>query len=297
MRTPRWITQHLAALRALIVLTVLTGIIYPLVIFGVAQIPGLQHKADGSLVKVGDTTVGSSLIGQAYTDSNGNPLVQYFQSRPSEAGDGYDPTATSASNLGPESVIDTLPDPSVKGDTGKQALLSTVCSRSVAVGKLEGVSGARPFCTSDGTGAVLVVVRAGGIPSGAITAVYSVNQECPAVPFIRTYRGVAVQCATYGTDYTKLGTVTPIRGDAPAHPAVPSDAVTASGSGLDPDISPAYADLQAARVARIRSTTVASVDHLITTYTTSRGLGFMGEPAVNVLELNLALDRDFPYHP
>jgi potassium-transporting ATPase KdpC subunit len=297
MRTPRWITQHLAALRALLVLTVLTGIIYPLVILAIAQIPGLQHKADGSLVKVGDTTVGSALIGQAFTDSNGNPLVQYFQSRPSEAGDGYDPTATSASNLGPESVVDTLPDPSVKGDTGKQALLSTVCGRSLAVGKLEGVSGARPYCTSDGLGAVLVVVRAGGVPTGAITAVYSVNQECPAVPFIPTYQGVAVRCAQFGTDYTQLGTVTPIRGDAPAHSAVPSDAVTASGSGLDPDISPAYADLQAPRVARVRGTTVAAVDHLIGTYTTSRALGFMGEPAVNVLQLNLALDRAFPYHP
>ncbi|HEY2795261.1 MAG TPA: potassium-transporting ATPase subunit C [Micromonosporaceae bacterium] len=297
MRIPSWITQHIAALRALLVLTVILGIVYPLVLTGVAQIPGLRSKADGSLVKVGDSTVGSSLIGQSFTDAKGNPLVQYFQSRPSDAGDGYDPTATSASNLGPESVVDTLPDPSVKGDTGTQALLSQVCSRSLAVGRLEGVSGARPYCTADGLGAVLVVVRAGGVPGGNVTAVYSVNQACPATPFLSTYDGVAVQCAKFGTDYTALGTVTPIRGSAPARPAVPSDAVTASGSGLDPDISVAYAHLQAPRVARERNTTVANVDSLIDTYTTGRALGFMGDPAVNVLQLNMALDRRYPYRP
>jgi K+-transporting ATPase ATPase C chain len=296
MRIPSWITQHLAALRALIVLTVLTGIIYPLVITGVAQIPGLQHKADGSLVKVGDTTIGSSLIGQAFTDAKGNPLIQYFQTRPSDAGDGYDPTATSASNLGPENVVDTLPNPADKTDTGTQSLLTQVCTRSLAVGTLEGVSGARPFCTADGLGAVLVVVRAGGTKDGKITAVYSINQECPAVPFVSTYKGVAVQCGKYGIDYTTLGFITPIRGNAPAHPAVPSDAVTASGSGLDPQISPAYAQLQAPRVAKARGVGVATVDQLVKKYTTGRGLGFMGEPAVNVLQLNVALDQKYPYH-
>jgi K+-transporting ATPase ATPase C chain len=144
---------------------------------------------------------------------------------------------------------------------------------------------------------VLVVVRAGGVPGGNVTAVYSVNQACPATPFLSTYDGVAVQCAKFGTDYTALGTVTPIRGSAPARPAVPSDAVTASGSGLDPDISVAYAHLQAPRVARERNTTVANVDSLIDTYTTGRALGFMGDPAVNVLQLNMALDRRYPYRP
>ena len=296
MRIPSWISQHLAALRALIVLTVLLGIIYPLVITGIAQIPGLRHHADGSLIKVGHTTVGSSLIGQSFTDDKGNALVQYFQSRPSAAGDGYDPTATSASNLGPENVVDTLPNPADKTDTGTQSLLTQVCTRSVAAGKLDGVSGARPFCTADGIGAVLVVVRAGGLPTGKITAVYSVNQQCPAVPFIASYRGVPVQCGRYGVDYTKLGTITPIRGNAPAHPAVPADAVTASGSGLDPQISTAYAHLQAPRIARVRGTSLGTVDSLITKYTVGRALGFMGEPAVNVLQLNIALDKQFPYH-
>jgi K+-transporting ATPase ATPase C chain len=296
MRVPSWISQHIAALRLLIVATVVLGIAYPLVITGIAQIPGLQHRADGSMVTVGDKTVGSSLIGQSFLDDKGNPLVQYFQSRPSNAGDGYDPTATSASNLGPESVVDTLPDPSDKSDEGKQSLLTEVCSRSLAVGKLEGVDGSRPYCTSDGVGAVLVVVHAGGAPHGKVTAAYSVNQECPATPFVATYAGVAVQCAKFGTDYTKLGVVTPMRGNAPAHPPVPPDAVTASGSGLDPEISTAYADLQAKRVAQARGVDVAAVDQLIKKYTSPRSLGFLGEPGVNVLDLNLALDRQYPFH-
>ncbi|GIH20506.1 potassium-transporting ATPase subunit C [Rugosimonospora africana] len=294
MRLPSWISQHLAALRALLVLTVVLGIVYPLVITGVAQIPGLKHNADGSMVKAGDTTVGSSLIGQSFTDKDGNPLVQYFQSRPSAAGDGYDPTSTSASNLGPESVVDTLPDPANKDDTGTPSLLTQVCSRSLAVGQLEGVDGSRPFCTSDGVGAVLAVFYRDG-STGPVTRVVSLNQECPATPFISEYKGVKVECATFGDDYSK-GVVTPIRGDAPDHPAVPSDAVTASGSGLDPQISVAYADLQASRVARERGTSVDNVKKIVSQYTTGRALGFMGEPAVNVLQVNLALDKQYPYH-
>jgi K+-transporting ATPase ATPase C chain len=99
MRLPSWIGQHLAALRVLLVLTVIVGLIYPLAIAAVAQVPGLNGKADGSLVAVNGKTVGSSLIGQSFTDADGKALVQYFQSRPSAAGDGYDPTATSASNI------------------------------------------------------------------------------------------------------------------------------------------------------------------------------------------------------
>jgi len=293
MRLPSWISQHLAALRVLLVMTVLLGLLYPLVIFAVAQLPGLKGNADGSLVKVGDKTVGSALIGQSFTDDKGNALVQYFQSRPSAAGDGYDPTATSASNLGPESVVDTLPDPSVKDDEGKQSLLTQVCSRSKAIGELEGVDGSRPYCTGDGVGAVLAVFYSGG-SSGTVTRAVSLNEACPATPFVATYEGVTVECAKFGEDYTK-GVVTPIRGSAPDHPAVPADAVTASGSGLDPQISIAYAKLQAPRVAKARGTDVAAVQKLIEKYTSGRALGFMGEPGVNVLQLNVALDAQYPY--
>ena len=86
----------------------------------------------------------------------------------------------------------------------------------------------------------------------------------------------------------------PIRGDAPANPAVPADAVTASGSGLDPDISPAYANLQAPRVAKIRNLPVDRVRQLIRDHTEQRALGFLGEPGVNVLQLNMDLDRTAP---
>jgi potassium-transporting ATPase KdpC subunit len=298
MRLPSWIRQHLAALRAVLVLTVVCGVAYPLAITGIAQLPGLQSKADGSMIEdAAGHVVGSKIIGQSFTDADGSPLVQYFQSRPSAAGDGYDPTATSAGNLGPEDVVDTLPSPAHKNDTGTQSLLTQVCSRSLSVGELEGVSGARPFCsTPGGLGAVLAVFGPRGA-SGEITdvtRVVSVNEECPATPFISTYRGVRVECAEYGKDYA-AGQIVPVRGDAPSDPAVPADAVTASGSGLDPSISPAYADLQAARVAEARGIPREDVLKLIEDTTTGRFLGFFGEPAVNVLELNLDLDRDYPY--
>jgi K+-transporting ATPase ATPase C chain len=296
MRLPAWLAHHLAALRALLVLTVLTGVLYPLAITAIAQVPGLKHKADGSMVTAADgKVVGSALIGQNFTDKDGKPLVQYFQSRPSAAGTaGYDPTATSASNLGPESVVDTLPDPAKKDDTGKQSLLTQVCSRSKAVGDLEGVDGRRPYCTPDGVGAVLAVYHRDGL-TGPVTRAVSLNEACPATPFVASYQGVTVECAKFGEDYSH-GTVTPIRGDAPATPAVPADAVTASGSGLDPAISPAYATLQAARVAKARGVDAAAVLKLVDANTAGRALGFLGEPTVNVVQLNVDLDRQYPYH-
>ncbi|MBO3748887.1 potassium-transporting ATPase subunit C [Streptosporangiaceae bacterium NEAU-GS5] len=268
-RLPSWIRRHIAALRALLVLTVATGVIYPLVTTGVAQ--ALFHgKANGSLIEKGGKVVGSAIIGQSFEGHR-----QYFQSRPSAAGDGYDLLASAAGNLGPEDVVDTK---------DRQSLLTQVCARSKAVGELEGVSGARPYCTSDGVGAVLKVFPA----VGAVTRAVSVNQACPATPFIAEYQGVKVECAKPGEDYS-TGRTVPIKGNGVA--VVPPDAVTAGGSGLDPQISVEYAQLQAPRVARERGIPVDRVNALIKQYTTGRALGFMGRPAVNVLELNLALDR------
>ncbi|MBI5340112.1 MAG: potassium-transporting ATPase subunit C [Mycolicibacterium rufum] len=280
--------QHWAALRALLVLTVILGIAYPVFIWLVAQLPGLSHRADGSVVEVDGEPVGSSLIGQSFTTADGTALPQYFQSRPSAAGDGYDPMATSASNLGPESIVDT-PD--------KASLLTLVCSRSKAVGELEGVDGLRPYCTGGGVGAVLSVFGPRDA-RGAVadpTRVVSVNEACDTVstPFVDTYEGVRVECAKSGEDYS-AGQIVPIRGSAPADPAVPADAVTASGSGLDPHISPAYADLQINRVAQARGVSPGAIRAVVADHTSSRTLGFLGEPRVNVLELNLALDEQYP---
>jgi K+-transporting ATPase ATPase C chain len=291
-RLPSIVRQHLAAFRVLLVLTVITGIAYPLVITGIAQLPGLKDKANGSFVRNAQgQIVGSREIGQLFTDSKGNPIPKYFQSRPSAAGDGYDPTSTSASNLGPESILDTLPDPSVKDDTGKQSLLTQVCARSLAVGQLEGVDGRRPYCTVGGVGAVLAVFYAQPGYTGAVARVVSVNEACPATPFQATYAGVKVECAKYGEDYSS-GKLTLVRGPGKGEGnPVPPDAVTASASGLDPDISPAYAYLQVTRVAKARGLDVATVRALVAQHVDGRALGFMGEKTVNVLDLNLALDK------
>jgi len=172
--------QYTAAVRILVLFTVVLGVAYPLAVTAVAQVPGLKSRADGSLVTTGGQVVGSRLIGQPFTDAKGNALVQYLQTRPSAAGTGatgYDPTASGASNLGPESVLDTLPDPAKPGDTGKQSLLTQVCTRSQTVGALEGVDGARPFCTPGGVGAVLAV-----FPPARATRAFSPGSSASTKP-------------------------------------------------------------------------------------------------------------------
>jgi K+-transporting ATPase ATPase C chain len=302
--TPSWIRPHLASLRALGIMTGVCGFLYPMVVTGIAQVPGLRDKAEGSLVSSGGHIVGSAFIGQSFSDSKGNALPQYFQPRPSDAGtgNGYDPTASGGSNLGPESVVDTLPDPTAKAGTpaatGTQSLLTQVCSRSAAVASLEGLpasDGVRPYCTPGGVGAVLAVFgprnTAGAVTD--VTRVVSLNEACPAVPFVTTWQGKPVECAKPGEDYS-AGLVVPVRGDAPATSVIPPDAVTAGASGLDRDISPAYARLQAPRIAKQRSMPLAEVMNLIAAHTTGRALGFMGDPAVDVFGLNRALDQLHP---
>ena len=292
MKFSNIIRQHWAALRALLVLTVIVGAAYPALIWLVAQLPGLRDNANGSVIVADGKPVGSSLIGQLFTDADGNALPQYFQSRPSAAGDGYDPMATSASNLGPESIVDR-PD--------KPSLLTLVCTRSVAAGELDGVDGSRPYCTGEGVGAVLSVIGPrdiSGPHAGEVvrpTRVVSVNEPCATTPnpFVANYQGVQVECAKPGEDYG-IGQIVPVRGAAPADPAVPADAVTASGSGLDPDISPAYAELQVNRVAAARGISAEQVREVVAAHTDGRALGFMGEPTVNVLAVNLALDQLTP---
>lgn len=277
------VIRHWAALRALLVFTVILGIAYPLLIWLIAQLPGLRWGADGSIINRSGDPVASALIGQAFTDADGNPLPQYFQSRPSASD--YDPLATGGSNLGPEDIVDT-PD--------RTSLLTQVCARSAAIGRLERVSGARPFCTGSGVGAVLAVMGP-RTPRGDVvhpTSVVSINESCTSTthPFLVSYNGVTVQCATPGVDYS-TGQIVPVRGDAAEQPQVPADAVTASGSGVDPDISPAYAELQIPRVAQVRHLSVGEVRALVDKHRRGREFGFLGQERVNVVALNLDLDQ------
>jgi K+-transporting ATPase ATPase C chain len=214
--------QILPAVRMLVIMSVVTGLLYALAITGVAKVitPG---KSDGALVSAGGKVVGSKVIGQAWVDAKGEPLPQYFQSRPSAATTnaeaGYDPSISLGSNLGPNNPC-FAPDPKVA-------------------------------CRDD---------HGAKIPPIVVTRV-------------RAYR-----------------TLNGLRSDQ----LVPVDAVTASGSGLDPHISIANARLQARRVATERGISAARVRTLIDRYTDQRALGILGEPGVNVLELNLALDRIAP---
>lgn len=286
MRSADLVRQHWAALRALLVLTVILGIGYPLGIWLVAQLPGLHSRAEGSIITDAGRPVASALIGQSFTDSAGNPLPQYFQSRPSVGG--YDPTATGGSNLGPEDIVD---------HPGRTSLLTQVCTRSAEVGRLEMVDGTRPFCTRGGVGAVLSVMGPRDI-RGMVdrpTRVVSVNEPCDAVsqPFLDSYAGVRVECARDGEDYS-IGRIVPVRGVAPARPQVPPDAVTAGASGLDPDISPDYAAIQIDRVARVRHATRDQVQAVVAEHRSGRTLGFLGEPRVNVVAVNLELDQKYP---
>lgn len=284
--------MYWAAFRTLLVLTAITGLGYPLLIWLVAQHPGLHDKAEGSILTVNGAPVGSRLIGQLFTDSGGNALPQYFQSRPSAAGDGYNPLSSGASNLGPESIVDA------SDEGAKPSLLTQVCTRSAAVARLEGLekkAGIRPFCTGGGVGAVLSVIGPRDNHGNVIqpTRVVSVNEPCPTTPFLTIYEGVRVECAKHGEDYS-IGQIVPIRGVLTANPAVPADAVTASGSGLDPNISLAYADIQVARVAKTRHVSPDRIREVIAQHRSGRTLGFFGEPCVNVLQLNLQLDHRYP---
>ncbi len=198
--------QLLPAIISMVLFTVLFGLVFPLVITGIGQV-AFHDKANGSIVEQNGKKIGSSLIGQAFTDAKGKPLPQYFQSRPSAAlgasGDtaaGYDPTYSSGSNYGPTNPT----------------FLKLVAARVKAYRKLNGLS---------------------------------------------------------------------------VDTKVPVDAVTASASGLDPDISVANARLQAKRIADERGVSESKVNQLIDDNTSGRTLGVMGEKTVNVLALNRALDR------
>jgi K+-transporting ATPase ATPase C chain len=194
---------------ATIVLAVIVSAIYPLVVWGISQVL-FHNKANGSLVVDKDGKVrGSFLLGQSFASEG------YFQPRPSAAGSGYAPDASSGTNLGPTSskLIEGVPDDPATKDTDE------------------------------------------------------------------TFAGVK----QLAEQYRKANGLS---ADIP----VPADVVTRSGSGLDPHISPANALLQAPRVAKARTMSLDDVKRLIDQNTDGRGLGLLGEPGVNVVRLNLALD-------
>jgi K+-transporting ATPase ATPase C chain len=189
--------QYWVALRAMIVLTIAVGIVYPLVITAIALLAPAQ--SGGSLLSVDGKTVGSSLIGQSFTDKKGNAIPEWFQSRPSAAGKGYDATASGGSNQGTES----------------ETLIAAIKERRAAIAKSDGVD-----------------------PK-----------------------------------------------------SIPADALTASASGLDPQISPAYAREQVNRVAAARHLPEARVAALVESFVRGPELGYIGDPTVNVLRLNIALAK------
>jgi K+-transporting ATPase ATPase C chain len=199
---------------AIVVLTVILGIGYPLVMTAISQV-AFPSRADGSQVKVGGRVVGSRLIAKAFVidtgkkDSDGNPITRpdprYFQPRPSQTG--YSATTTFFSNRGPNSAV------------------------------------AR-FFYRDQLNAYLALE------------------------------------GRFDPDLTAA--------------KVPVDAVTTSASGVDPQISQANARIQAHRIASVRRLPLGRVDALVDDNTDGRFLGVFGEPGVNVLELNLALDKEAP---
>ena len=258
MRTALFGRHLVTSLVMLAVVTVALGFGYPLVVTGLSQL-FFRNQADGSLLYRDGTLTGSALLGQEFTDSKGNPLPRYFQPRPSDAGAGYDGSSSGASNLGPSNplLIGFVAGVNTVGLDGQPSAVNPFAST------------ADPAC---------VPLDPSGVP---------VTSPAPGQTYAKTAGG-AYACDPNTVPERALA-YRAFNGLA-ASAAVPADAVTASGSGLDPDISAANALDQAPRVARARHLPAGQVVALVHRYTQGREWGFLGEPTVNVLELNLALD-------
>jgi K+-transporting ATPase ATPase C chain len=250
--------QIVVSLAMLLGVTLLLGFGYPLAVTGISQL-FFRNQANGSPIYSRGQLVGSALLGQGFTDSKGNPLPQYFQPRPSAAGSGYDGASSGASNLGPSNPL----------LIGFVAGVNTV--------SLDGrPSSSNPFATA--ADPACVPLDPGGDP---------VTSPAPGQRFAKTAAG-AYECDP-NTIPERTVAYRLFNGMAP-NAAVPVDAVTASASGLDPDISVANALDQATRVARVRHLSASQVSALVHRYTTGPQWGFLSEPTVNVLKLNLALE-------
>lgn len=256
--------QLLTSVAMIMVLTLVCGLGYSLVVTGIGEVV-FGRQANGSFVHQNGKDVGSSLLGQSFTESSGSPIAKYFQSRPSAANTSSATsgiTVGAASNLGPSNplLIGFVPGVNSVGFDGTP-------------------SNTNPFATAADPFCVPVDTSSGAVPVVAPT---------PGQRYARGPDG------TYLCDpNTVPERAVAFRAEFGLRPnaQVPVDAVTASGSGLDPDISIADAELQAPTVARARHLPLSRVGRLIVASTTGRSLGFLGDPGVNVLILNLALDH------
>jgi K+-transporting ATPase ATPase C chain len=203
----------------LIVMTIITGLAYPLAITGIAQLI-FPHQANGSLIKQGDAVIGSSLIGQYFVKP------QYFHPRPSAA----NPSAPAPDASAPAPAADAAASEPAAPQTGYDATNSSGTNLAPSSQKLV----------------------------ESVTAAVAANQ--PDNPGIK----------------------------------VPGDLVTSSASGLDPDITPDAAYFQIPRVAKARGISEERLRKIVAKFTQGRTLGFIGEPRVNVLALNMALDSTGP---
>ncbi|HEV3226655.1 MAG TPA: potassium-transporting ATPase subunit C [Acidimicrobiales bacterium] len=241
------------------VVAVFLGLVYPLVVTGIGQTV-FRSQANGSFITHNGQAIGSKLIGQNFLDSKGNPDPRYFQSRPSAAGNGYDPQASGATNLGPSDprLVGFIPGFNTLDLHGNPSADNPFANPS------------DPYCVPTDSSGKAVYQPSDGQQ-------YAMNPDGTYACYSST-----VPERTYA--YRQLNNLG-------ADVKVPVDAVTASASGLDPGISVANAMLQAPRVAQSRNLSVDKVVALLNANTTDPQLGFMGEKTVNVLELNLALDN------
>jgi potassium-transporting ATPase KdpC subunit len=233
----------------MVVMTVITGLAYPALITVLAQT--LFHdQANGSLVVTNGQVVGSHLIGQSFSKP------EYFHPRPSSAGtNGYDPSATGGSNLGPTSA--RLLNGTTKVDDKKNEVVDFDGIKDRVV----------HYCVDNN------IPYESSVP---LDQFKDAKGELDDVKLIKAFNDDKSPLVFRARD------------------PIPVDAVTASASGIDPDISPRNAELQAARVAKARGASVDQVRALVAHHTEGRTLGVLGEPHVNVLDLNLALDTQFP---
>ena len=255
--------QLLPALLVTICLLVLLSVVYPLAVWAVGQV-AFPGQTDGSLVHANGHVVGSALIGQSFTDKNGNPLPRYFQPRPSAAGSGYDPTASGGSNLGPS-------NPLLVGYIG--GFNTPIRPDGTHLPTNPYATASDPTCVpTDAKGNPIAPETAAGIGAHQYA-------KAPDGSYVCDPNTVPERVTAYRA-FNRL----------PADAQVPVDAVTASGSGLDPDISEANALIQAPRVARVRGLDTARIVTLVHAHVRTRAWGILGENTINVLDLNVALD-------